>query len=71
MVISKDHDTHTNFRAFSYWAVTTCFYYLGLSLLEFEHPTVRLRGLNFISYKTLNEISGVKNSKTLNIEIVV
>ena len=26
------------------WNVTTCFYYLGLSRLGFEHPTFRKRG---------------------------
>ena len=30
-------------RAFSSGTATTCFYHLGLSRLEFEHPTFRLR----------------------------
>ena len=35
-------DTHTNCRAFSSGAVTTCFYDLSLSQLGFKHPTLRL-----------------------------
>ena len=37
-------DTHTYCRAFSSGAVTTCFYDLVLSRLNFEHPTFRLQG---------------------------
>ena len=33
--------THTYWRAFGSGAVTTCIYDLGISQLEFEHPTVR------------------------------
>ena len=36
--------THTYCCAFGSGAVTTCFNDLGLSRLEFEHPTFRLRG---------------------------
>ena len=35
--------THTYCRAFSSWAVITCFYDFDLSRLGFEHPTFRLR----------------------------
>ena len=42
MVISEDPDTHTYCRVFGSGAVTTFFYYLGLSRLEFEYPTFRL-----------------------------
>ena len=38
------HDTHTYCWAFSSGAVTTCFYDLVLSWLNFEHPTFRMRG---------------------------
>ena len=44
MVISWTRDTQTCYRAFSGGAVTICFYDLGLSRLEFEHPTFRLLG---------------------------
>ena len=37
-------DTLTLCRAFGSWAVTACFYDLGLSRLGFEHPTFRLPG---------------------------
>ena len=37
-------DTHTYCWAFSSGAVTTCFYDLVLSWLNFEHPTFRMRG---------------------------
>ena len=40
----KTHDTHTYCRVFCGGAVTTCFNTLGLSRLEFGHPTFRLRG---------------------------
>ena len=33
--------THTYWRAFGSGAVTTCIYDLGISQLEFEHPTLR------------------------------
>ena len=36
-------DTHTFCRAFGSRAVDTCFYDLGLSRLEYEHPSVRMR----------------------------
>ena len=42
MVISDD-PWHTDCRAFSSGAVTTCFNDLGLSRLGFDHPTFRLR----------------------------
>ena len=38
----RTRDTHTYCRAFDSGAVTTCFNYLGLSRLGFEHPTFRL-----------------------------
>ena len=36
-------DIHTYCRAFGSRTVTTCFNDLGLSLLGFEHPNLRLR----------------------------
>ena len=38
------HDTHNYCRVFSSWAVTSCFYDLGLSRLGLKHPTFHLRG---------------------------
>ena len=42
MVISED-TWHNIMPSVWHWAVTTSFYDLGLSRLEFEHPTFRLR----------------------------
>ena len=47
MIISEDpRHSHAPIddRVFGSGALTTCFYDLGLSRLEFEHPTFRLRG---------------------------
>ena len=44
MVISEVRETFTYCRAFNGAAVTTCFYDLGMLLLWFELPTVRLWG---------------------------
>ena len=41
--------THTCCRLFGSGAVTTCFYDLGLSGLELEHPTFRMRSERFIN----------------------
>ena len=40
----RTNDTHTNWWAFSSWAVTACFYHLDLSRLGFEHSNYRLLG---------------------------
>ena len=40
-------DTHTFCRVFSSGAVTTWFYDFGLSWLEFEQPTFRMRDVAF------------------------
>ena len=38
-----NRDTYTYCRAFGRGAVSTCIYDLGLSQLEFEHPTFRMQ----------------------------
>ena len=38
-----NRDTYTYCRAFGRGAVSTCIYDLGLSRLEFEHPTFRMQ----------------------------
>ena len=40
----RTRDTHTHCRAYGNGDVTTCLYDLGLSRLEFENSTFRLRG---------------------------
>ena len=65
IVISEDPWHSHLLPTFSSGAVTTCFYDLGLSWLEFEQPTFRLqgkrsnplrhrRGLEFCMYNILN-----------------
>ena len=44
IMVITENPWHTYCWAFSWGAVTTCFYDLCLSRLGFEHPTVRLRG---------------------------
>ena len=41
----RTRDTQTCCQAFSSGAVTTCFYYLGVSRVGFEHPTFSLQGI--------------------------
>ena len=49
----RTRDTHTHCQAFGSWAVTTCFYDLGPSRLEFEHPTFRSRAKAIIHWATV------------------
>ena len=51
MVISEDRDTNTYSRAFDSGVITTCFYDLGMSQLEFDLPSWMVKFKNMFNGK--------------------